>query len=459
MSAITRPGSPPVSLKRIFITWWPLAASWLLMSLEGPAISAIVARLVDPKINLAAYGAIVLPISLIIEAPIIMLLSASTAMSKDWASYQKLHRFMMTAGALLTGVHALVAFTPLYFVVVTNIIGVPPELVIPGRYGLMNMLPWTWAIAYRRFNQGVMIRFGFSGSVMQCTMVRLVTLVILLVAGYKIGNIPGVIVASIAQALGVTFEAIYAGWRVRPIVKNQVRNAPPAEAITWRGFSAFYLPLVFTALLQFLGQPIGSAALSRMPQALDSLAVWGVLFNFVFLTRSVAMALNEVVVALLDQPGAYCNLRRFTNLLALALSSFILLVATTPLSLLWFEKVTGLAPDLSQMARSALWLLLLMPGLAAFQSWFQGSILHGRKTRAITEAVVVFLVTLSAVLVAGIAWGQMTGLYVGAFAFMLANITQTLWLLVRSRKVRQQAKLHDTAVDQLQPGCHLIAKQ
>jgi len=102
----------------IFRTWWPLAASWMLMSLELPAVSATIARLPNPKISLAAYGGLVFPIALIIEAPVIMLLAASTVLSKDYASYQKLRRFMMLAGGSLTLLHILVAFTPLYYVVV-----------------------------------------------------------------------------------------------------------------------------------------------------------------------------------------------------------------------------------------------------------------------------------------------------------------------------------------------------
>jgi len=74
-------------LTTIHRTWWPLAASWLLMAMELPALSAVVARLPNPQINLAAWGGVVFPVSLIIEAPIIMLLAASTALSKDMASY------------------------------------------------------------------------------------------------------------------------------------------------------------------------------------------------------------------------------------------------------------------------------------------------------------------------------------------------------------------------------------
>ncbi|MFN4218252.1 MAG: hypothetical protein ACK4HB_03105, partial [Candidatus Bipolaricaulia bacterium] len=67
----------PLTLSRIVRAWWPLAASWALMGLELPAVSAVVARLPEPQINLAAYG-VVFALSMIIESPIIMLLAAST---------------------------------------------------------------------------------------------------------------------------------------------------------------------------------------------------------------------------------------------------------------------------------------------------------------------------------------------------------------------------------------------
>ena len=51
-----------MNLRKVTRTWWPLAASWLLMGAELPALSAVVARLPDARINLAAYGGIVFPL-------------------------------------------------------------------------------------------------------------------------------------------------------------------------------------------------------------------------------------------------------------------------------------------------------------------------------------------------------------------------------------------------------------
>lgn len=275
-------------MHRVVSTWWPLALSWLLMAAEGPALSAIVARLAEPEINLAAFGGIVYPLALIIEAPIIMLLSASTALSKDWDSYRKLRRFMMWMGAALTAVHVLVAFTPLYDLVVVQLIRPPAEIVELARIGLMITVPWTWAIAYRRFKQGVLIRFGRSRAVGLGSFVRLSADGVVLAAGYMIGTMPGVVVAASALIAGVMSEAAYAGLRARPVVEHQLKKAPSVEdPLTARSFVDFYTPLAMTSLFRLLAEPLSSAALSRMLRALDSLAVWSIVTGFVFLLRSV----------------------------------------------------------------------------------------------------------------------------------------------------------------------------
>ena len=81
-----------LSQKQIFYFWLPLAATWLMMSVEGPYLSALIARLSEPKFNLAAYG-IAYSLALIVEAPVIMMMSASTALVKNYHSYIQLKRF------------------------------------------------------------------------------------------------------------------------------------------------------------------------------------------------------------------------------------------------------------------------------------------------------------------------------------------------------------------------------
>ena len=414
------------------------------MGLELPVLSAVVARLPQPEINLAAYGGVVHPICLIVESPIIMLLAASTALSKDWDSYQLIRRFMNISAALLTGLHVLIAFTPLYYLVVSEIIGVPAEIVEPARWGLMILTPWTASIAYRRFNQGVMIRFGHSRLVGAGTVIRLGTNILVLAAGYLIGTIPGIIVGASAVAAGVVSEALYVGYMVRPILAQELKPAIPVDPkLNWQVFRVFYFPLVMTSLLTLLANPIGSAAISRMPQALDSLAIWPVITGLIFFLRSLGIAYNEVVVALLDEPNAFSTLKRFAVLLALSTSAFLLIMSATFFSQFWFVNISGLPEKLAGLAQRALWIALPLPAISVMQSWFMGAILHGKLTQSITESVVVYLLTSIIVLGMGVVTGNTIGLYVGLLGITLSAAMQTAWLWLRSRGTMQSLNRRD----------------
>jgi hypothetical protein len=447
---VTSPAQTPLSMRHIVRTWWPLAASWLLMTAELSLMSAVIARLAASAINLAAWG-VVFALSIIIQAPSTMLLAASTALSKDWDSYLKMHRFMLGISAFLTALHALIAFTPLYYVVVGGLIGAPAEIIEPARLGLMIMVPWSWGTAYRRFQQGVLIRFGHSQAIVWGSLIRLSIDSLMLMTGYMLGVIPGVIVATSAIIIGVLSEAIYTGLRVRPILRHQLKPAAPVEpTLTSRAFLDFYIPLAITTLLTMLVQPLVSAALSRMPNALESLAVWPVLFGFLLMWQSVGIAYNEAVITLLDRPYAVRGLQRFTVLLVTLTTVLLLIMVATPLATLWFKQVTVITPSLVALTRQALWLGLLLPGLRVLQSWYQGAITYSRQTRGITESIVVFLLTSGVILWAGVAWGQAAGIYVSMLAFVTGFLTQTGWLWQRSRPVIQAVHARDAADASLQ---------
>ena len=414
--------------------WLPLAASWMLMACELPALSAVVARLVNPEIELAAYGSVILPIALIIEAPIIMLLAASTALSRDGASYRELRSFTHRAGAVLTALHLLVALTPAYDIVVGAWIGAPAPVAEAARIGLIIMTPWTWAIAYRRFNQGILIRFGHNRAVTVGTVLRLTANISVLALGWWSKAMPGAVLAASAVASGVTVEAIYAGLRVRPVVREQLAaDDPEAEPLRGRAFWAFYVPLALTPIIALLTQPLAAASVARMPEALSSLAVVPVVVGFLFIFQALGLALNEVVIAGLEHPARARDLRRFTLMLAAAIALVVVAMATEPLARFWFGNVSGLSPELVHYARGAVILGIPTTFTRVLISWYGGVLVHARQTRAISEAVVVFLLVAGVVLSVGIATGQVAGVYVAMVAMSLGRIAQVLWLWWRSR--------------------------
>lgn len=428
----------PLSLSKVFKTWLPLVASWMLMSIELPAINAIVARLANPEISLAAYGGVVYPIALIIEAPVIMLLAASTALSRDWDSYRKLRKITLWMGGSLMALHVLIAVTPLFDFITNVLLDAPPEVIEPARQGLLYLSPWTFAIAFRRFQQGAMIRHGHSQMVGQTTFVRLVTVALVLTVGFLVKTIPGPILAGSAQGLGVTAEAIYAGLAVRKIMPL-IKAAPQVrQPLTLKRFRAFYLPLALTSSLWLLWQPLISASVSRMPNPIESLAVWSVITGLLFMFRSPGVAYNEVMVALLEEPDSKRALKRFARNIAIGTTSVILLFVLTPLSRLWLQYIAALLPDLVETGRVALVLAIPLGVLSVYVSYFQGFLVHHSTTKGVAEAVVAFLVGMLVVLVLGVALRTFKGVYVASLAFTVAHLVQAFWLWLRSRKLRQQ---------------------
>ncbi|MFT7464537.1 MAG: hypothetical protein ACI9EF_002893 [Pseudohongiellaceae bacterium] len=421
--------------------WWPLAASWLLMAVELPLLTAVVGRLPDERIHLAAYGSIVFPLSLVIEGPIIMLLAASTALCSDWDSYRKVRRFMIASSGVLTLVHIAVAFTPLYDMVAGLIVAskgaddqAAADVVAAGRIGLQIMTPWTAAIAYRRFQQGVLIRNEHGRAVTAGTAVRLCANVSVLCFGAYIMHWSGIVVGATAIAMGVTAEALWIGRRVQPVLAEKVRPAPKAaETLTLRSFLHFYAPLAMTPLITLCIPLIGASAMARMPNAIASLAAWPAVHGMLFVTRSLGMAYNEVVVTLVDRPGAVEVLSRFQRRLALGTMSFLAILAATPLAGWWFEGLSDLDPEVARLCRICMGLGILMPGYAVMQSWYQGVLVRSRSTRAITEAVALYFVVSASLLQLGVSRGDVPGVLWSLSSFVIAGVSQTIWLRWRSR--------------------------
>ncbi|MGH7727115.1 MAG: hypothetical protein ACREOU_16975 [Candidatus Eiseniibacteriota bacterium] len=441
--------TPPVSVREVWSAWWPLAASWLLMGFELPAVSAVMARLPDPTVSLAAYGGVVFPLALLIESPIIMLLSASTALSKDRASYRLVRRFMLVAGLSLTAFHALVAFTPLYDFVVGQLLRPPPDVLEPGRIGMMIMTPWTIAIAYRRFQQGLLIRFGRSHAVGVGTGIRLGTNVLVLALGWAIGAWPGIVVGTVAVASSVVAEAIFAGIVAHGVIRGPLATAPPLETpLTMKRFLRFYTPLLVTPFLLFFAMPLASAAMSRMPRALDSLAAWPVVNGLVFTLRSVAFGLNEVAVSVVERPRSLAALTRFTGLLAVALTAVLLALVATPLSGVWLGTVSALPAELVPLAATGLALAFLLPALTAYQSLYQGVVVYSHRTSAVTESMVVFLLVCALVLGIGIQAQGPPGLHVALVAFVLGTLAQVVWLAWRAQPELNALAARDRAAQE-----------
>lgn len=443
--------SSSITQRRIFLFWLPLAASWLLMGMEMPFVNALLARLAESEQMIAAFG-IVGSLSITVESPVIMLLATSTALARSAQNYRTLQRFTHHLMWLTTLVHALLSFTPLFDVVVRGWMGVPPTLLQPIRLGMQLMLPWSAAIAWRRFKQGVLIRYGQTRFVGQGTIVRLITsagLAALLALASRVWQFPGIIVGTVALSIGVCVEAAYAHWVARRLIREKFSAPLSTEPeLTYAALVKFHAPLAASTLLFLLTQPMVSAALARLPNPQLVLAAWPVASGLLFITRAPVLALPEVIIALLvEGEQAQHALRQFALTLGVVCSGVVAAFGFTPLGHFYFREVMGVSATLAALTQAGIQVAVLLPALMAAQSWFRGLLTAHKATSFITASMLINLLVMAAALAAGV-YLQAPGVLLAALALTLATSAETAglwWAAIRG--VRSSTSLLESSIE------------
>lgn len=430
--------TPPLTQKRILLTWLPLAASWLLMALEMPYVNAALARLPDSVHMIAAFG-IAASLSITIESPVISLLATSTALARSPQNYAMLRRFTVQLMVLTTALQALLGWTPLFDIVVKNWMGTPESLLGSVKLGLQLMLLWSAAIAWRRFRQGILIRFGRSASVGKGTLVRLLASLGSATLLAVFTQAPGIVIGTLGLSLGVIAEAVYAHVVSAGLVRQEFGDASTLRApdLSYRALVNFHWPLATSNLLFLLTQPLIAAALARGPQPETALAAWPVLNGLFFISRAVVVALPEVVIAHAEEPGSQPALQRFSYTIGLACALLLALVAFTPLSDFFFHTLIGVDTQLSTVAEAGARLGVLLPLAMAAVSLARGLLTARRNTRPQAYAMAVELVVLAGVLMTGI-WLGWPGVPTAAAGLTLSLATEAVYLGSLARKHQTQ---------------------
>ena len=304
--------SKDLTYKQIFIFWLPLAATWLMMSVEGPFLSAIIARMAEPKFNLAAYG-VAFSLALIVEAPIIMIMSASTALVKDNFSFRKMKTFTYTLNLSITLIMLILLIPPIFNYIAIDLINLPEKVAGLTYTAVAILLPWPGAIGYRRFYQGILIRYNLTRRVAYGTIIRLFSMSAAALIFYFLFEVDGVIVGAAALSTGVTAEGIASKLMALGTLKKLKREETPDEnKLTYGGILAFYYPLALTSMLSLGVHPMVTFFIGQAPMALESLAVLPVINSLVFIFRSLGLSYQEVGIALLNNNAArYIKLRNF----------------------------------------------------------------------------------------------------------------------------------------------------
>jgi len=424
-------------VRTLFGLWLPLAVSFELMMLEGPTVQGAIGRLPNPQVHLAAMG-LALSLSLLVESPVIMLLATAIALVKDGTTFRALREFVVMLCVFCTAMTAVIAFTPLFDVITEGWMGQPRQIVHAARPAMQIMLLWTAAIGWRRFYQGVLVKYGQTRKVSfgtACRLLAAIATVTLLTFGK---HLPGSQVGACALMAGVLVEAVATTVFALPLVRSRITDhtdtsTPPlTTAQIWR----FHAPLAATTVLTLLAQPMTSAALARLPASKTTLAAWPVAFLLLLILRGWGLALQEITVAHAGNEAARPALYKFAWLVGGLTSLLAIAIVTTPLCRVYFTTVLHLPAELHETARLGVAVGLLMPLITSLGSWARGLLVAGGATKVVYQGMGINLTTHGMLLVAGVLL-RLPGMWVAAGAFSAAALLE--YIFIANRAARQFA--------------------
>jgi hypothetical protein len=421
--------------RSILAFWFPLAATWLMMSVEGPYVAAIIARLPDAAFNLAAYG-VAFSLAWLVESPIMMLLTASNTLVRDRQSYLALRRFTWTLNAGVTAVMVLGVTPPVFRFVTGTLMGLPPEVAGLVHIATMTLVLWPAAIGYRRFYQGILVRHRLTRRVAYGTVIRLASMSVTAGGLALTTTWHGSSIGAAALAAGVLMEAAASRWMARHVVASIVAGPesigePP---LTQRAITRFYYPLALTSIIALVTGPLLTFFMGRSRAPIESLAVLPVVQSLVFLFRSGGVAYQEVGVALSGRHQEHeREVGRVSLLLASGATVALAVMLFTPLADGWLRGLSGLSPGLSAFALGPARLLVLLPAMEYWLSFQRSRFILSGQTRVITTATAIEVGGIALVLYVCIGRFDMVGAVAGSVAQVIGRLAANLFLFGAAR--------------------------
>ena len=419
-----------LSHKKILKFWIPLSATWLMMSVEGPFLTALIARMSNPEYNLAAYG-VAFAFALIIESPVIMMMSASVALVRNEYSFYKLRNFVYSVNLLITLFIIILIIPPVFYFLTIELMNLPTEVAVLTHKSVILLIPWPASIRYRRFYQGIMISGNATRRVAYGTIIRMSSMFFVAVMLIPFTQLDGVVIGASALSSGVVMEALASRIMVNKFIKNVKLNLTNDSStnLSYKEIVKFYYPLALTSFISLGIQPIVIFSMGQSNRALDSLAVLPVLNSLVFFFRSFGLSFQEVGVALMGENKNYFKLRNFAIVLGIAVVTGLGLISFTSLSDIWFQKVSGLSSQLSEFSKFPLMLYTIFPATTVFISFQRAILVYFRKTNPITYATIIEVVGIIITLIITIKFFSLVGVIAAIIAYTLGRIAAIIYLI------------------------------
>ncbi len=419
-----------LSQLRLLQLYVPLAFNSILMMIEMPVVTAGISRLPEPELNLAGYG-IIVAVTFTLQNLIVPLTHTGNALGRSRHSFYLLRKFSFVMCLLMALISIIIYYTPVYDWLVIGLLAVPEHVARHAQPGVQLMVAAGFAIGWRRFYHGVLIRHGFTGIVGWITIIRAAALLIVTYSLVTANSVTGIVMAGYALTISASIESlvvtVVAEWVLQR--SRRVRWASSHSfRLTYGQALRFFLPLALVLVLNNGVRPLITSAMTRLPEPVLSLATFPVAYGVFHLVYLPVSVLTQMVIAYVRDQASHTAMRRFIPTVCLLAWAGLLLASFTPVIDFYLSAILGVPEDVRVAAVPAVRILSLYIVLAIFQVRYQGLLVAARRTSSTQLATFLNVGAACVTLLIGYFIGTIPGVILGCIAYVVGFAVETLAL-------------------------------
>ncbi len=182
-------------------------------------ISAGIATAPMAELSLAAWP-VAFSLASMFWGPTMALQQITVALTEDKPSWQKVSRFVVTGGLILTSAFAVISFSPLVWFILRRLFGVSEAVAmfaVPATR-IMVLLPLGYA--FHALFTGLLVKQASTSTVRTAKAINLTVVAMALFAGLRLGQAYGSVLGAAAITCGALVEAAWLYWRSRTTART-----------------------------------------------------------------------------------------------------------------------------------------------------------------------------------------------------------------------------------------------
>ena len=439
------PTSHPLTQRDLFAQVLPLALSGIFFPLGAPIISAALARTKEPELALAAYS-VAFSIAALISSALWGIRQISNTFGGDRRMLHLVGRLSLILSSIAVGTILLICVPTVARTVLDRLMGIPPEIarLVPPALLVMALNPYL--SVGRGFYQGVLVHYGKTGAIGVGAVGYLLAVAAVMLWGVVWADLPGALLAALAMMVGQAVYFAVCWWPCRSIMQTRMPRTDPGITPGQRSsryLFFFYLPLALSIVFTTVSEPILQSGMARAPMSAASLAAYPVCIAIMWLGVTPLSNAQQVVIAKVRDRASYLAVRRFIFTMIAAGTVVMAVLAIPPVSYFVLGTVVGLSGEVKELAASNFKLLPAIPLVLGSRSLFHGTLVARRHSGPIRSAAVLQLSVLVVIVVAGVWYGQFSGLFVAICAKVTATGAEVSYLAWHTSKLAWRQDVGD----------------